>query len=547
MSSSTATETNSDFRLRHRRRFSTNDAQRNLRLAICQRLPHSLEALDLSSNSAKETFSALRYLVLSYLEDIEMRLAKLESPITPITDLHLTEALKSKGGHSVEEATQWAKDALEMLRSIRTDVCSHFPDLHLPDMSPVKSHLPELPDVPSLNDVCSHLPDIPSVRPHMPALAPSDITSLLEHVCSRFSDFDFSGYLPTLSARLQSLHAHLRSFDPRSSEPTSLQGNSRISGLIDSILSSELITELSDDVTEAEAMIEVAARDISLAVKQSFQGSRLIKYVDLPPQWRNNPFVTGGYRFIPLEKWPLIILSLFAIHNETLNIHTHLIPFILWLINLISIFNASTLVDAPEVAFISFALLCLFSSVLWHTMAGCAHPQGMELCARIDYVGIGWLISASVGTVVYYGFQDCHPDVGNAFLVCCLMTGIAGNSFPFFKWFDQAEYKHYRIAFFLSLALTALAPMAVLAYLHSPGQMFAFVDPIWPSITSYLIGLVFYATHIPERFLSERHSHWLDWCGGGSHAIWHIFIVIAIGQHHAAIAELRHGVQCRAV
>ncbi|KAG1812170.1 hemolysin-III related-domain-containing protein [Suillus subaureus] len=545
--SSTATDTNGELRPRHRRRFSTNDAQRNLRLAICQRLPHSLEALDLSSNSAKETFAALRYLVLSYLEDIEMRLAKLESPITPITDLHLTEALKTKGGHSVEEARQWAKDALEMLRSIRMDVCSHFPDLHLPDMSPVKSHLPELPDVPSLSDVRSRLPDIPSVRPHIAALAPSDITLLLEHACSRFSDFDFSGFLPTLSARLHSFHAHLRSFDPRSSELTSLPGNSRISGLIDSIMSSELITELSDDVTEAEAMIEVAAKDIARAVKQSFQGSRLIKYVDLPPKWRNNPFVPGGYRFIPLERWPLILMSLFAVHNETLNIHTHLIPFVLWLINLIPIFNASTIVDAPEVAFISFALLCLFSSVVWHTMAGCAHPQGMELCARIDYVGIGWLISASVGTVVYYGFQKCHPEVGNAFLVCCFMTGIAGNAFPFFKWFDQAEYKHCRIAFFLSLAFTAAAPMTALAYLQSPAQMFAFVNPIWPSITSYLIGLIFYATHIPERFLSERHSHWLDWCGGGSHAIWHIFIVIAISQHRAAIAEFRHGVECHAV
>ncbi|KAG2113336.1 hemolysin-III related-domain-containing protein [Suillus cothurnatus] len=545
--SSTATETNSEVRPRHRRRFSTNDAQRNLRLAICQRLPHSLEALDLSSNSAKETFAALRYLVLSYLEDIEMRLAKLESPITPITDLHLTEALKTKGGHSVEEARQWAKDALEMLRSIRTDVCSHFPDLHLPDMSPVKSHLPELPDVPSLSDMRSRLPDIPSVRPHMSSLAPSDIISLLEHACSRFSDFDFSGFLPTLSARLQSFHAHLRSFDPRSSELPSLPGNASLSGLIDSIMSSELITELSDDVTEAEAMIEVAARDIARAVKESFQGSRLIKYVDLPPKWRNNPFVLGGYRFIPLEKWPLILMSLFAVHNETLNIHTHLIPFVLWLANLISIFNASTIVDAPEVAFISFALLCLFSSVVWHTMAGCAHPQGMELCARIDYVGIGWLISASVGTVVYYGFQNCHPEVGNAFLVCCFMTGIAGNAFPFFKWFDQAEYKHCRIAFFLSLAFTAAAPMTALAYLQSPAQMFAFVNPIWPSITSYLIGLVFYATHIPERFLSERYSHWLDWCGGGSHAIWHIFIVIAIGQHHAAIAEFRQGIECQAI
>jgi adiponectin receptor len=308
--SSTATETitTNDLRPRHRRRFSTNDAQRNLRLAICQRLPHSLEALDLSSNSAKETLAALRYLVLSYLEDIETRLSKLESPISPISDLHLTDALKSKGGHSVEEARQWVKDALEMLRSIRTDVYSHFPELHLPDMSPVKSHLPELPDLPSMSNMRSRLPDIPEVRPHLPALAASDVTSVLEHVRSSFSDLDLSGYLPTLSARLQSFHAHLRSFDSRSNEPPSLPGNSRISGFIDSILSSELITELSDDVTEAEAMIEGAARDIARAVKQSFQGSRLIKYVDLPPQWRNNPFVTGGYRYVAIPSAPTIDL-----------------------------------------------------------------------------------------------------------------------------------------------------------------------------------------------------------------------------------------------
>ncbi|KAH7920145.1 HlyIII-domain-containing protein [Leucogyrophana mollusca] len=539
------TETTTALRLRHRRRFSTNDAVQDVRLALCQRLPHSLEALDLSSASAKEALATLRVLVLSYLADIESRLAKAESPLS---ELGIAEAFKFKRDTSVEEARVWATDALEMLHTIRTDVCSHLPELHLSDGSVetfVKSHLPELPDVPTLHTMRSRLPDMPDVRSHFPALALSDITSLLDDLRSRFSDLDFHSHIPTLSARLQSLQAHLRSIELRSDLP-SLPSNSRISELFDSFMSSELIVELSDDVSEAEDMIERAARDVARAVKQSFQGSRLIKYVDLPPQWRNNPFVTGGYRFIPLERWPLIIMSLFAIHNETLNIHTHLIPFILWLINLVPIFNSSTLTDGPEVAFLSFALLCLFSSVLWHTMAGCAHPEGMELCARIDYVGIGWLISASVGTVVYYGFR-CHPDVRNMFLLCCLLTGIAGNAFPFFKWFNDPVYRHWRIIFFLSLAFTAVAPLAALAYLHSPHQMSAFISPVWPSIISYLIGLTFYATHIPERFLSNKYSHWLDWCGGGSHAIWHGFIVLAISQHRAAISSLRGGIECPAV
>jgi len=156
------------------------------------------------------------------------------------------------------------------------------------------------------------------------------------------------------------------------------------------------------------------------------------------------------------------------------------------------------------------------------------------------------LISASVGTVVHYGFQ-CHPDVGKMFLLCCLTTGIAGNAFPFLKWFNEPAYKHWRIAFFLSLAFSAVAPLAALSHLHSAQEVFEFISPVWPSLVSYILGLVFYATNIPERFLSPRHSHWLDFCGGGSHAIWHAFIVLAISQHRAAISAMRQGIGCPAV
>ena len=49
-------------------------------------------------------------------------------------------------------------------------------------------------------------------------------------------------------------------------------------------------------------------------------------------------------------------------------------------------------IDTPIFAFTVFALFTLFSSVVWHTMAGCAHHGGMVLCAKIDYVGIAWYV-----------------------------------------------------------------------------------------------------------------------------------------------------------
>lgn len=68
---------------------------------------------------------------------------------------------------------------------------------------------------------------------------------------------------------------------------------------------------------------------------------------------------------------------------------------------------------------------------------------------------------------------------------------------------------------------------------------------MFPSIASYLAGLVFYATHVPECFLApdSRLGKWLDRVGGGSHAIWHVFIVLAIWLHRQAMDVLRVGVE----
>lgn len=62
-----------------------------------------------------------------------------------------------------------------------------------------------------------------------------------------------------------------------------------------------------------------------------------------------------------------------------------------------------------------------------------------------------------------------------------------------------------------------------------------------PSLASYTTGLVFYATHFPERALPTRWAPRLAWLGGGSHAIWHACIVLAISQHRAALPVLRRG------
>jgi adiponectin receptor len=130
-----------------------------------------------------------------------------------------------------------------------------------------------------------------------------------------------------------------------------------------------------------------------------------------------------------------------SVHEQLIvNIHTHLIPLVHWLIRI-----ATQGTDTPERAFMAFACLCLFSSAVWHTMSGCADRRGMELCARVDYVGIGWLIAASVGTVVYYGFQT-DALARDVYLALCLLMGVTGSVFPFMAWFNMRKYKVRRPA-----------------------------------------------------------------------------------------------------
>jgi len=339
---STALSRSEVHRHRTRRRLSTPNPRQPTRLQNCPPLPYSLEALDLSSASPTQTLASLRVLILSYLADLERKLCQLESP-----DL---EAWKAMGEMTIEEARQWARTAREMLKGIRADVCSHFPEFHfsdislenfirshfpdlsdvtgltemrsrLPGMPDVRSRLPDVPHLLDMPDMRSHLPDMPhlldmpDVRsrfpdiPHLPDMPDvrshlSDMRTKLDGVRSRFHDIDFKNplsYIPALSDRLKNLHSHLSSMElPSGLDSPAFTPSSIISDLLD-MLSSEVITELlgtRPDLDGGEDLLERTAIEVTNAVKRSLEGVRLIKYCDLPHQWRNNPFVVQGYRLV---------------------------------------------------------------------------------------------------------------------------------------------------------------------------------------------------------------------------------------------------------
>lgn len=251
-----------------------------------------------SSSPQTQTLSSIRRLVLSYLEELEDSISRLQSPID-------IDSLKSSTEDAVVDARAWANDALDMLQRIRSDVCSQLPDIDL-DFS--------------FENLVSHLPDVHDVRSHLPDIHISDqVREKIELLRSHLPDLPFQAppdHIPVLIEHLGSLHTHLSSSDINPTDP-SVTPLFLLNEMLDKIVTSEVYTNLMSSEKIVEDMFEKAAHDVKTAVQRSFNGSKLIRSVDLPKEWRSNPFIDRGYRFIPIDKWPLIILSLFALHNET--------------------------------------------------------------------------------------------------------------------------------------------------------------------------------------------------------------------------------------
>ena len=302
VSRSIKTNLGSDIYARRQKRTSTDTVQ------PCKSLSYSLEALNLSSASPIQTLASLRFLVLSHLADLERRLSDFESPSFEAWNLH--------DKFNIDEATQWARTALEMLEGIRADVCSHFPDLQFADPSTLESFvktLPDLPDVSNFTEMRSHLPDMlhlpgmAEMRSHLPDLPHmdnvrsqfSDMRLKFDGVRTRFHELDFQkplSYIPQLANHLKNLHTHLSSMELSSGLPVA---SNTLADLLDALLSSDIVTDIlnsTPDAVEADAFLERTACEVTNAIKSSFDGLRLISYSELPIPWRCNAFVGHGYR-----------------------------------------------------------------------------------------------------------------------------------------------------------------------------------------------------------------------------------------------------------
>ncbi|CCD22870.1 PAQR-type receptor NDAI_0A07160 [Naumovozyma dairenensis CBS 421] len=268
----------------------------------------------------------------------------------------------------------------------------------------------------------------------------------------------------------------------------------------------------------------------------------LSKFDELPEWQKDNDKILTGY-VRETNSFIHCFQSLFYLNNETINIYTHLIPSIIYLIvsltfifiNFIAIpkFPTTSVIDYIVInIFILGAFTCLLLSSCFHCLKQHSFKQ-CTLWSKLDYIGIIILISCSIIPILYFGYFD-RLSYFKFFTILTFSFAIVCSIIVLNEKFDLPSYRPLRAGLFMLFSFTGLIPMITGFYIFGyKGVMerislnFVLLEAIF-----YIIGTLLYGFRIPETFKPGNFDMF-----GSSHQIFHIFVVLGSICHFGAVIK----------
>jgi len=237
------------------------------------------------------------------------------------------------------------------------------------------------------------------------------------------------------------------------------------------------------------------------------------------PEWlRFNPHILTGYR-PPSSSLAQCTRSLFAAHNETGNVWTHLLPAALWMA---VARDHARIGSAPDLA-IAFGCgtmaLSMWCSVAYHLYMPCCRTRGGYCCLlKADVVAILAALASTQLVTLLYGYPCFSPATrAGLFLVLYGIAAVAiAGSFALSSIRGRALLC---AGFCLARLATTLA-----VYINT-----AAVCGTFAAFGHHLLGYAFTfaggyvnASRLPERWQPGQWDLW-----GNSHQLMHILMVVA--------------------
>ncbi|KAI9319932.1 pPR-type GPCR protein [Dichotomocladium elegans] len=263
---------------------------------------------------------------------------------------------------------------------------------------------------------------------------------------------------------------------------------------------------------------------------------RTLTWAELPAWMQDNNYITAGYRPITYS-YQKCLPTLFYLHNESVNIWSHLLGFVVFLGLGIQFFLqrpfAESLTRADYIYFYSFmagAMICLGFSAGYHCF--CCHSEPVAAqWNRCDYAGIVMLIVGSFYPLLYYGFH-CHHTLHVVYLIVITTLGLLTTAVVLLRHFRTPAYRWMRTGLFLALGLFGVVPTLHGVWLYG---LWSALDTLSLGYLivmalSYIGGALIYALRIPERWYPGKVNIW-----GASHQIFHICVLIAVFAHYLGV------------
>lgn len=288
---------------------------------------------------------------------------------------------------------------------------------------------------------------------------------------------------------------------------------------------------------------------------------RLVSWDDLPHWQRDNHYIISGY--VPAtSSISGCIQSLTYLHNESVNIYTHLIPSLTvifscsFLVFLVLFFSyelsilpspssSPTSLDtlsssspnlyllSDNAAFLIFGLglaTCLGLSATFHTLKSHSHAIA-TFGNKLDYLGIVFLIVSSMISLVNYSFADLiyHRLF---FWGLTLFLGSACGVVSLNSKFRTPDWRPFRASMFVAFGLSGVFPVLSGLFIFGlnetskRSQLFFLLT----EAALYIGGAAIYAARIPERYHPGKYDFF-----GHSHQIFHILVVLAAISHGLAL------------
>jgi adiponectin receptor len=225
----------------------------------------------------------------------------------------------------------------------------------------------------------------------------------------------------------------------------------------------------------------------------------------------------------------MLLRSLFMVHNETGNVWTHLLGFLLVVAIAHHIGTTVVVSTAPLTdrllftGYVFTALWCLGASSVYHLLH--PHSPGVHRTTLFcDFFGISLLVTGSFIPAIYFTFA-CFPFWCSFYLTVSGVLCGATLVLPWFSFFHTWHLRRIGVYFFTVASGIVPAVHAMLLLPLNPVTWPVYTGVAWMMLF-YAVGVVFYAARIPERWYPGHFDLWFN-----SHQIWHGFVLAATVVH----------------